>query len=92
VRSNAVCPGFVETPMAYELFNKMSTAELSYYSQLPIGTDCSRCRVTSLWQRCKAPEQPRSLRGTWRPVPESEPVGCGVTSESEKQYLYRRCP
>ena len=38
VRCNAVCPGFVETPMAYQLFDKMSEAELSYYkNSVPLG-------------------------------------------------------
>lgn len=38
VRCNAVCPGFVETPMAYQLFDKMSVAELSYYKNgVPLG-------------------------------------------------------
>jgi meso-butanediol dehydrogenase/(S,S)-butanediol dehydrogenase/diacetyl reductase len=38
VRCNAVCPGFVETPMAYRLFDKMPEAELSYYkNSVPLG-------------------------------------------------------
>ena len=38
VRCNAVCPGFVETPMAHQLFEKMSEAELSYYkNSVPLG-------------------------------------------------------
>jgi meso-butanediol dehydrogenase / (S,S)-butanediol dehydrogenase / diacetyl reductase len=38
VRCNVVCPGFVETPMAYKLLDKMSEAELSYYkNSVPLG-------------------------------------------------------
>jgi meso-butanediol dehydrogenase/(S,S)-butanediol dehydrogenase/diacetyl reductase len=38
VRCNAICPGFVETPMAHQLFDKMSESELNYYrSTVPLG-------------------------------------------------------
>jgi len=38
VRSNAVCPGFVETPMAEALFRDMSPTEVAYYKKsVPLG-------------------------------------------------------
>lgn len=38
VRCNAVCPGFVETPMAQQLFEAMPAAELNYYkNSVPLG-------------------------------------------------------
>lgn len=38
VRCNAVCPGFVETPMAEQLFQGMSSAEVEYYKRsVPLG-------------------------------------------------------
>ncbi|MBS0366341.1 MAG: SDR family oxidoreductase [Proteobacteria bacterium] len=38
VRCNAVCPGYVETPMADRLFTGMSAAELDYYRRsVPLG-------------------------------------------------------
>lgn len=38
VRCNAICPGFVETPMADQLFQGMSETELAYYKKsVPIG-------------------------------------------------------
>ncbi|TXS91886.1 SDR family oxidoreductase [Parahaliea maris] len=38
VRCNAVCPGFVETPMADQLLDGMSTEEVDYYKKsVPLG-------------------------------------------------------
>jgi meso-butanediol dehydrogenase/(S,S)-butanediol dehydrogenase/diacetyl reductase len=38
VRSNAVCPGFVETPMADQLLDGMSEDEINYYRKsVPLG-------------------------------------------------------
>jgi meso-butanediol dehydrogenase / (S,S)-butanediol dehydrogenase / diacetyl reductase len=38
VRCNAVCPGFVETPMAEQLLKDLSPAELAYYkASVPLG-------------------------------------------------------
>jgi meso-butanediol dehydrogenase/(S,S)-butanediol dehydrogenase/diacetyl reductase len=49
VRCNAVCPGFVETPMAYALFDKMSEAELSYYkNSVPLGRFASAEEVAAV--------------------------------------------
>jgi NAD(P)-dependent dehydrogenase (short-subunit alcohol dehydrogenase family) len=49
VRCNAVCPGFVETPMAYRLFDSMSEAELSYYkNSVPLGRFASAEEVAAV--------------------------------------------
>jgi NAD(P)-dependent dehydrogenase (short-subunit alcohol dehydrogenase family) len=38
VRSNAVCPAFVETPMADQLLKDVSQAELAYFKGIvPLG-------------------------------------------------------
>jgi len=38
VRCNAICPGFVETPMAEQLLKEATAAEVSYFKRIvPLG-------------------------------------------------------
>jgi meso-butanediol dehydrogenase / (S,S)-butanediol dehydrogenase / diacetyl reductase len=49
VRCNAICPGFVETPMAHRLFDNMSAAELKYYkNSVPLGRFASAAEVAAV--------------------------------------------
>ena len=57
LRCNAVCPGFVETPMSRQLFDKMPEAELDYYrNSVPLGRFARADEVAAVVAHITSPE------------------------------------